>query len=91
MDTDHGRKALKDVELYNNIVNHRMTFIRMDGVDYNTHQPDKIDFIPPQTIIKEYEKDYKGMRESMIYGNSLPFDKLIERMIELKDRFRALN
>jgi hypothetical protein len=91
MDTDHGREALKDIELYNSIINHRMIFTRMDGVDYSTHQPDKIDFIPPQTIIKEYEKDYTVMRESMIYGDSLPFDLLIERMIELRDRFRALS
>ena len=63
----------------------------MDGVDYSTHQPDKIDFIPPANIIKEYEKDYTVMRESMIYGDSLPFDLLIGRMIELRDRFRALS
>ena len=91
MDTDHGHEALKDPELYNNIIDHRMTFTRMDGVDYGTHQPDKIDFIPPQNIIKEFEKDYKGMRESMIYGDSLTFDKLIERMEELRNRFRAIN
>jgi hypothetical protein len=90
MDTDHGREGLKDAELYNSIINHRMIFTRMDGVDYSSHQPDKIDFIPPQTIIKEYEKDYTVMRESMIYADSLPFDELIGRMIELRDRFRAL-
>jgi hypothetical protein len=90
MDTDHGREALKDSELFNSIITHRMTFIRMDGVDYNTHQPDRIDFIPPENIIKEYEKDYRGMRESMIYGDSLTFDKLIERIEELKNRFRAI-
>ncbi len=91
MDTDHGREAVKNIELYNNIINHRMTFTRMDGVDYNTHQPDKLDFIPPEHIIKDYEKDYKGMRESMIYDDSIPFYELIRRMIELRNRFRALN
>lgn len=91
MDTDHGREALIDTKLYDDIINHRKTFTRMDGVDYSTHQPDKIDFVPPQTIIKEYERDYKGMRESMIYGDSLPFDELIGRMKELRNRFREIN
>lgn len=90
MDTDHGREALIDTKLYNDIINHRRTFTRMDGVDYSTHQPDKIDFVPPQNIIKEYEKDYKGMRESMIYGDSLPFEELIVRIIELRNRFRSI-
>ncbi|HLN20928.1 MAG TPA: nucleotidyl transferase AbiEii/AbiGii toxin family protein [Bacteroidales bacterium] len=91
MDTEHARKALEDTELYNTIINHRKTFTKMDGVDYSTHQPERIDFVPPENIIKEYEKDYRGMRESMIYGDSLPFDELIERIKELRSRVRAIN
>jgi hypothetical protein len=91
MDTDHGLEALKDTNLYNSIIIHRKTFTNVQGVDYSTHQPDKIDFVPPQFIMQEYEKDYKGMRESIIYGDSILFDELIKRMIILRNRFRALN
>ena len=91
MDTNHGLDALKDVDLYNSIINHRKTFTNMEGVDYTTHRPDKIDFVPPLSIIKDFEKDYKGMQESMIYGDSMPFNELIERMVELRSRFRSIN
>jgi len=91
MDTEHGLGALSDNVLYNSIINHRKTFTRVDGIDYSTHQPDKIDFVPPASIIKEYEKDYKSMQENMIYGDSLSFDDLIRRLEELRMRFRANN
>lgn len=91
MDTIHGLDALKDTELYNSIINHRNTFTKMDGVDYRTHHTSKIDFVPPASIIKEYEKDYKSMQENMIYGDSLAFDDLIGRLKELRNRFRSLN
>jgi hypothetical protein len=91
MDTSHGLDALKDTELYNSIILHRKTFTNMEGIDYSTHQPDKIDFVPPESIVKEYEKDYKSMQESMIYGESLSFEDLISRIAELRMRFRAIN
>ena len=32
-------------------------------------------------------KDYQEMQESMIYGDSLPFNKLLERIRILENRF----
>ena len=90
MDTDHCSEALKDQELYNSIIQHRAIFTKLKGVDYNTPQPEYIDFIPPETIIKEYSRDYGRMQESMIFGDSLPFDVLIERLIELRSRFHNM-
>jgi len=88
MDTDHCSEALKDKGLYMSIIKHRATFTRLKDVDYNTHLPDYIDFIPPEAILKEYARDYSRMQESMIFGDSLPFDVLIDRLTELKSRFR---
>ena len=88
MDTDHGLEALKDKDLYKSIIQHRSIFTKLKEVDYTTHQPVSIDFVPPDSILKEYEKDYKRMQESMIYGDSLPFIDLINRITELRSRFR---
>jgi len=43
--------------------------------------------LPVQAI----EKDYETMQEFMIYKESLPFNKLIERMQELKTRINNLS
>jgi hypothetical protein len=90
MDTDHCSEALKDKELYLSIIQHRAIFTRLKDIDYNTHLPDQIDFIPPETILNEYARDYSRMQESMIFGDSLPFDVLIDRLIELRSRFRQM-
>jgi hypothetical protein len=88
MDTDHCSEALKDKGLYLSIIKHRATFTRLKDVDYYTHLPDHIDFIPPEAMLKEYASDYSRMQESMIFGDSLPFDVLIDRLTELRSRFR---
>ena len=91
MDTEHCKEALNDFELYQSIVNHRQKFNTVRRLDYSNHQPAQINFIPPNDIIKKWEKDYLKMQENMIYGESLKFDALIERLEELKLRFRSIN
>lgn len=91
MDTEHGVEALKNADLYSNIVAHREKFNAIRGLDYANHRPDKISIIPPDTIIKEWEQDYQAMTQYMIYGNLLTFDKLITRISELQKRINAIS
>lgn len=90
MDTEHGIEALKNKELYNNIVAHREKFNAIRGIDYANHTPDKISIIPPDNIIKQWEQDYQAMTQYMIYGNLLTFDKLIKRIAELQKRVNTI-
>lgn len=90
MDTEYGKKALENKDLYNHIVEHRKIVNPLRGIDYANHTPDKINPIPPAERLEEWEKDYNQMQESMIYKESLPFDKLIGRIKELKDRINQL-
>ena len=90
MDTVHGIDALKDVDLYNTIVNHRNNFNAIRGIDYVNHTPKSINIIPPKETIKDWEKDYKTMQESMFYGNTLSFDELMERITELNTKIKNL-
>jgi predicted nucleotidyltransferase component of viral defense system len=90
MDTGFAKAALADRELYRTIVEHRKTITPLRGIDYSNHTPDKINPIPPDTIIGEWEKDYLSMQENMLYQPSLSFDKLIARINELKARINQL-
>lgn len=90
MDTTHGKEALKDVELYNTIVAHRKNFNTVRGIDYANHSPQLIDILPPEETIKEWEKDYKTMQESMFYGTTLSFNKIMERIAELNVRIKTM-
>lgn len=90
MDTGFAKAALADKELYQTIVEHRRTITPLRGIDYSNHTPDKINPIPPDSIIGAWEKDYVAMQESMLYRPSLPFDKLIGRLFELKAKINQL-
>ena len=91
MDTGYAKTALEDIELYQTIVKHRRTITPLRGINYANHTPDKINPVPPDSIIGEWEKDYLSMQESMIYNPSLSFEKLIARLNELKARINSLH
>ena len=50
--------------------------------------PSEIDFVPRQELMKDWEGDYAEMCNHFIYGQTLSFEKLLERIKELQDRFR---
>ena len=68
----------------------RRKLIDISRVDYSTQSPDRINFVPPASVMEKWREDYSAMQASMIYGNSLPFGKLIERISELNERFRKI-
>jgi hypothetical protein len=90
MDTDFARNALEDISLYRSIVEHRNKLTAISGIDYSTHAPDTINFVPPEFVIERWRNDYFFMQANMIYGESLPFEKLIERIKELNERFKKM-
>jgi hypothetical protein len=89
-DAGIAEKALSDKELYKNIVEHRRVFIGLNGFDYNTLSSKTINIIPPANIINDWQKDYETMRETMIYGESLPFNKLIAKIKQLNERINQI-
>lgn len=80
---------MQDPELYNTIVKHREKFTPISGIDYANHTPDKLSFIPPDAILKDWQQDYETMMQTMIYDNPLPFDELIKRLTELQRKINT--
>ena len=88
MDCDFAKSAITNDDLWNTIHHHRDVFTHMKDVDYTQDIRDRIILIPPANIRTVWETDYEAMRNTMIYGESLPFEKLLKRMEELQERFR---
>jgi hypothetical protein len=68
---------------------HRSKFSRISGVDFTNHSPDKIAFIPPESVLPEWETDYNEMKENMIYGEALSFNLLLEKLKVLQNRLNT--
>lgn len=92
MDTEYGKDALNNKSLYDEIVNHRSVYNKIDGIDYEMHSPYTLDFLPPSHLIDEWRKDYEIMSDQFLYHqeNRMSFEVLIERMKELLRRVRLL-
>ena len=69
---------------------HRNKFTAWSGLDYTTHLPHTISFLPPESIEEALRDDYKQMQIGFIYANAPSFDEIMEQLHELQDRFRAL-
>ena len=90
MSSPIANKALNDNELYNSIVEHRRVFVGLKEFDYSTLATKTINIIPPERVISEWKQDYEIMRDTMIYGESLSFDKLIYRIKQLNETINRL-
>ena len=90
MDTEFAKDALLDTELYKTIVEHRSVMTRERGVDYSTHRPSQVNFVPENEVIDLWKDDYRYMRETFIYEEPVSFNALLNRMKDLLIRFRAI-
>ena len=91
MDTEYATALLSDFKYFETVIHHREKFIFKQGVDYNSHYPPTLSFLPPQKILDAFEKDYNQMREQMIYGENIPsFQLLISRLKEFLNELRKL-
>ena len=57
---------------------------------YRSYAPSTIDFTIPESVMEALQDDYADMRRFFIYGKSLEFDALMERMRELQERVRIM-
>lgn len=89
--TEFAEKAINDKTLYKNIVEHRYKFNRVGGVNYNLHQPQTLNPIPPLEIRKKWKEDYNIMIERMIYEENPPsFDTIISELTKLLAKINGL-
>ncbi|SCD20254.1 hypothetical protein PSM36_1432 [Proteiniphilum saccharofermentans] len=91
MNTQIAEEALTDERLYRSVIEHRRIFIGLKDFDYSTLLPKSIRIVPPAHIIEAWRKDYATMQETMIYGESLPFEDMIEKIRILNERICELS
>jgi predicted nucleotidyltransferase component of viral defense system len=91
MDKKLAIKVISNDILWNTIRHHREKFTHINGIDYSQDIRPNISLIPPTQVIDDWRQDYETMQNTMIYGNSLTFDHLIDRMKQLEERIRNKN
>ena len=88
--TDIAERALLNEQLYRAVVEHRRKFIGLKDFDYDTLYSDSLSLEIPSDVVALWRKDYENMRQSMIYGPSVPFDDMMLEIQRLGERIRRL-
>ena len=89
-DRSIAENALKNNDLFQSIIAHRRMFIALKDFDYDTLSPKTIKITPPENVIAKWEDDYNKM-QTMIYGESLIFSELIEKITQLNEQIKRLD
>ena len=87
MGESFAQQAINNDLLWTTIAHHREVFTSLSAVDYTPDIRDRIVLCPPLHVRSVWAKDYADMQRSMIYGTSLSFDALLERIEALEGLF----
>lgn len=90
INTSHMEDALKNIEMYINIVKHRSFFNRVGNVNYELHNPHYINIIPPESVIEDYKKDYERMQQHF-YDSPPSFETLIGTLRDFLKKLNSIN
>lgn len=90
MDKPFATEAINNHVMYNEIVAHRKAFTAWSGLDYSTHNPQTITFVPPPEIESILRDDYEQMKYGFIYKDAPEYDLLIAKITDLQQNFRNL-
>ncbi len=66
------------------VLQHRSHYVRLKGMDYVNMQLHQLVFMPPDTLVDFFRRDYNTMREQMMYSDVPKYEKIILGLSDLK-------
>lgn len=83
-------KALKDLELLQNVIEFKQKFYTCNWAKYEKAVPGTLKLLPPECRYMELKKDYNAM-QNMIFGAIINFDEILDILKELETEINSLN
>lgn len=84
-DHEVGRKAIADVELLRDVLSIKETFYRSGYSHYDLCLTGGMRLIPERALLDALREDYQAMLAAqMFYGDTLPFERIVERLAALE-------
>lgn len=84
-DHEVGRQAVRDVELLQDVLSIKETFYRSGHSHYDRCVAGGLKLVPEAALLEALRVDYQAMLAAqMFYGETLPFERIIERLEALE-------
>jgi len=87
--TNVAEEALKQLDLLERVVEHKMVFFRSAWAHYETAKPGSFHLLPPENRMAVLRQDYEQMKV-MIFGEPQSWDEIIKGLRELERRINVL-
>ncbi|MBY0562146.1 nucleotidyl transferase AbiEii/AbiGii toxin family protein [Hyphomicrobium sp.] len=87
--TKHGKKAVKDAELFAHVVSHSAMTFPGGAARYDLAKPDTIAIVPTEAVKKMLEVDYQAMK-GMMFGTPPPFSEIMKQLAVIEASLRQL-
>ena len=86
-DHDVGRQAVPDTELLRDVLSIKETFYRSGHSHYDRCAAGGLRLVPEAALLGALRDDYQAMLAAqMFYGETLPFERIIERLAALEQQ-----
>jgi hypothetical protein len=83
-DVEGGKAAVQDIELLNQVANHKSVFFRAAWAHYETAKPGTLRLIPNPDRLADLRIDYKAMAPMMFDDPPPAFEQIMKRIAELE-------
>lgn len=80
-------EAIRDMDLFQRILEHRMFFFKHNWMNYETIAPGTLRLLPLAEYMSDWQSDYDDMVKEMFYGDAPTFEQIIDTTQEFQDRF----
>ncbi len=82
-------KALKKIDLLQDVVQFKMRFYRCPWARYEDAKPGSLKLLPPEHHLAELRKDYQTM-QAMLFGQIPSFDEIVAHIESLEKMVNGL-
>lgn len=83
---DIGTKALGDLDLLRKVTAHQQVFFHTSWAKFEEAVPGTLRLVPPESRMKEIERDYEEMRREMIFGDAPDLREVVTVLAEIESR-----
>ena len=84
-----GARAIRNSDLFQQIVEHRKIYFKWTWVKYDTLKPGTMRLVPPAEHVDFWRQDYEEMRRELFSGEVPKFDQMMEVVAQFEEHWNA--
>ena len=86
--SDHGKAAIQDLKLLEQVVEHKSTFYPGNSYRYDLAVPGSLRLVPDEAMIRKLRPQYDETADVMVFGEAPSFDEVLEALTKTEHELR---